>query len=210
MPLSDNSKHQVCSFAFFVTCLTFLGTPFTYEEIFSLSSHLYDTISLALHLSSLVANDPTRLKMNLQILSEVEQNFIPRLLSISIDDDLNTQYQFDLLVYQCRLHFISEINGYLSCLTRLESAIQKLLIDDNLYSWDIVGAPSGYPSHTLKTHNIKIERRMIQRTEIYEEYLFHGEYLCDIGRQDQGLVQLLNGVQMIEIERNGKSHELFH
>jgi hypothetical protein len=189
-----------------VNLTVLLGPPFSYEQVFFLSSHLYDTISLSLHLSSLLSNDPTRFKMNLQILSEIEQNFIPRLLTISIDDDLNTQYHFDLLVYECRLHLISEINAYLSCLTRLQSVIEKLQIDDNLYSWDVIGTSSdlSQTQPQSKTQDIKIDQRLIQRIELYEEYLFHGEYLCDIGHHDQGLAQLLNGIQMIERERNGK------
>jgi hypothetical protein len=154
--------------------------------------------------------------MNLQILKEIEQIFLPRFLSISIDDDLSTQYHFDLLVSQCKLSLDFEIENYLSCLSQLQSVIEKLQMDDNLYSLNAIDFLSDHVSQTQtqtqeeRSTAITIERRMIRRTELYDGYLLHGEYLCDVGRHDQGLPLLLNGVQMIEKERNGEFHSHIH
>lgn len=165
------------------------------------SSYLYDTISLALHLSTFLTNDKSRSKMNFQILLEIQNNFLHRLNSMSIDDDLNLQYKYDLLVHKCRLAPIaSNVDDYLACLKQLQEVIDTLQEVDNIYPLNPVQLE--FPSFPPIT--IKIDHRRIQSTEIYELYLNHGEYLCDIGYQVEGINYMENGLEMILSERNGQ------
>lgn len=184
---------------------TLLDPPFSFEQTTTISDHLYDTISLALHLSSFLAKDPTRYKMNLHILLEIESNFLPRLNSMSIDDDINVQYQFDILTHQCRLlRVVSTVEKYLGCLRKFHGITERLHEDGNIYYLiDAPALPTSNPS------NIKIGRRLIRSTDLYEQYENHGEYLCDIGYQDEGIKFLELILPIIMNERAGKClHQL--
>jgi hypothetical protein len=136
--------------------------------------------------------------MILQIITEMQTHFLPRLISLSVEDDLLAQYQYDLSATRCKIDPFP-ISVYLSCLEELQSSIKRLQENGNIYSLvDLTDLPS-----TADSKTIQIGRRPILSTEIYEGYELHGSYLCDVGQRAEGLAILSNGVQMIEKERAG-------
>jgi hypothetical protein len=142
--------------------------------------------------------------MTLQILTEMGTLFLPRLKALSVDDELFTQYQYDILASRCKLELSqSSLTVYLSCLDDLHTVINTLHENGNIfYLSDLIDTPLVEPAADSKI--IQIPPRQILSTEVYEALEAHGEYLCDIAKRSEGLKILSRGVSMIEQEQAGE------